>query len=250
MSWRGGKLVGEPIASNPYLTTSRSCKATGIAGTPGSGRTARLGIRDQGGPNSAKWRRVVVAPPPLSRAGLVSRLGERDGHVALAVGGLHAHEHTLLALALGAREPGLYVLRRRHRLARDVENDVACGQAFRRSRAIWINADDGDALVASAGDLICASERNAERGGSLVLCRVGVFRICRDRRGFMLAEHRLEGLFGIVAHEGQLDLVARLEGVDAAGEVSGIFDRLPVQLRDDVAGLEARLSGRRAGYRL
>ena len=98
-------MVGEPIAGNPTLATSRSCKATGVAGTPGSGRSARLGIRDQCGPNSAKWRRVMVAPPPLSRAGLVSRLGERDGHVALAVGGLHAHEHALLALALGACEP-------------------------------------------------------------------------------------------------------------------------------------------------
>jgi hypothetical protein len=58
-----------------------------------------------------------------------------------------------------------------------------------------------------------------------VPCRC--FPPCRDRR--VLAERRLEGLFGIVAHEGQLDLVARLEGVDAAGEVSGIFDRLPVQ---------------------
>ena len=47
-----------------------------------------------------------------------------------APGGLDAHEHALLAVALGAREPGLYVLRRRHRLARDVENDVACGQTF------------------------------------------------------------------------------------------------------------------------
>jgi hypothetical protein len=34
-----------------------------------------------------------------------SHLGERDGHVALAVGGLHTHEHALLALALGACEP-------------------------------------------------------------------------------------------------------------------------------------------------
>jgi hypothetical protein len=62
-----------------------------------------LAPRRQGGPNSAKWRRATVAPPPppLSRARLASRLGEREGHVALAVGGLHAHEHGLLALALG-----------------------------------------------------------------------------------------------------------------------------------------------------
>ena len=45
----------------------------------------------------------MVAPPRHAKARLGSRLGERDSHVALIDGGLHTHEHSLLALALGAR---------------------------------------------------------------------------------------------------------------------------------------------------
>ena len=53
----------------------------------------------------------VSAPPPVpSGVGYALRLGERDGHEAGAVGGLNPHQHRLLALALGARDPGLHVL--------------------------------------------------------------------------------------------------------------------------------------------
>ena len=48
-----------------------------------------------------------------------------------------------------------------------------------------------------------------------------------------------------VADVGDADLVARLLAVDHAREVAAVRDRLAVELRDHVAGLQARLGGRR-----
>ena len=128
------------------------------------------------------WRRRRRAFPPKSarrrpslRRAIRSRLGERNGHEsAVAVGGLDPHQHRLLALALRVRDLGLHLLRRRHRLAGDVEDDLARAQALLSGCAVRIDADDGDALVAGAGDFACGRELDAERRGGLVSRRLAL----------------------------------------------------------------------------
>src|SRR3984957_12180615 len=180
-------------------------------------------------------------PSPQARDAVL-RLRERDGHEAGAVGSLNAHHDRLLALALGAGNPGLYVRWARHRLACDIKDDVARSQSLLRRRSIRIDADDGDALVAVLG----RSDLDAERALLLRLRAVGL-----GHGLILLARERdLSRLFGAVTDIGQFDLVAGLERPDAAGEVRRVVNHLAVELGDHVAGLEACVSGRGSRHRL
>ena len=175
-------------------------------------------------------------------------LGGWDGHVAVAFGGLDAHQHRLLALVLGAIDLGLHVLRRRNRLARDIENDVAGGQAFGRSRAVRVDAGDRNALVSSACDLLRRGDLDPQRrrGPSAIAASSALATVSF----FWSASVDLRRLLGAVAQVGEIDLGARLERADAQREVGRVVDLFAVQLRDDVARLEAGLGGWSSGHDL
>src|SRR6202008_1202622 len=96
-------------------------------------------------------------------AKLDSRLGECESDEAVATGGLNAHQGSFLALAVRIGDPRFHVLRRRHGLAANVEDDVASSKALLSAFAAWIDADDSHALFAGAVNLARRGELQAER---------------------------------------------------------------------------------------
>src|SRR5947209_17292808 len=91
-------------------------------------------------------------PPPGGRKGKSgaphsSRVTDRNRNEAGALVRLHAHQDASLAVALSVRDRLAHIGRRRHRLAVDVENDVAGLELIAR-RAVRIDLGDHDALAA------------------------------------------------------------------------------------------------------
>src|SRR5215217_3046463 len=170
-----------------------------------------------------------------------ARLRHGDGDEAGAFLALDAQQHRGLPGLVRRLEPGLDVGRLRHRLAADLEDDVALLDALLDRRPIRVDGGDGDAFALARRGKLEAELRQAviaarRRRLRLLLARLGGE---RDRRGALLA----------VAKIGDLGLGAGLQRADLAGELARVGDRLAVDRGDHVAGLEARLLGRRAVLR-
>ena len=142
----------------------------------------------------------------------LSRLWEFERHEAIALRGLDFHYHSLFAVKLSGRDIRLNFTWLRHRLAGNVQNDVAVRQSFARRHAVWIDVDDGDALIAGARDLIGRCQLDTEDKSALVLsaARNGSLLI------FLRGEDDVNRLFRAVAKERNLDLLAGLYRIRSA----------------------------------
>src|SRR5262249_6547608 len=89
-------------------------------------------------------------------------LGERHSDEARRTAALHAHQHDVLVVVLCGRNRVAHIGRARHRLAGDLENDVAFLEAALGSRALRIDLGHHDTFLAGAGDAVGWSHGHAE----------------------------------------------------------------------------------------
>src|SRR5690348_10027585 len=147
-----------------------------------------------------------------------SALLDRECDEARAFARLHAHEHVLLARMAGGVDCVADFSGAVHRLAADIENDVAGLESSRCRRAVWIDVDPDNPVVAGTVDAArgCEGELELRRrfgGREVMLARLG-----------LLVRHLLErdvyGFFRTVAEDAELGGAAGLQGRDLLGKRS------------------------------
>src|ERR1700733_2417619 len=155
----------------------------------------------------------------------------------------------MLAVGLSVGETLADIRRRRHRLAADVENDVADLEAMLGGNPTVGYAGDDNA--GTAGILVGGRERQAElRHVGVDRVVLGVLIVRRYLFGRQRTERQGHGLVLTAMDGAELHRRAGRHGADLARQFAGVVDRRAVDGDDDIAALDARGGGRAVLLRL
>src|SRR5262245_43817759 len=166
-------------------------------------------------------------PRPGSGARSRSGAGDRNGHEPRRVARLQAHQHGTLLVGTGVGQRLSDVGRCRHRLAADIEDDVAGLEAVVGGAALRIDAGHDHAFASGARHLAGRRERQAEArrvaSGAVAFLGAGAgLALLRQ-----LAEGDRQRLRLALAQQRELGGGARRHCADLLGEIAASLTASP-----------------------